>query len=201
VFCNQSVITGHGSRNHLNDIDAVIQEYLPFKGERARVELAFFGGTFLGLPENRIKELLDHVKPYLEQGVIHGIRCSTRPDTITREILDLVMPYGLELVELGVQSMDNHVLEKAGRGHTRKQTLQAIRILKEAGLRVGVQVMVGLPGDTMEGALASTRLLAGLTPDLARIYPLLVLAGSRLAKWYKTGRYQPRLMPKQAPNP
>jgi len=184
------VITGH-RRSGLDEIDALIREYLSFKGDRGRVEFAFFGGNFLGLSERRITELLDRVRPYMDQGLIQGIRCSTRPDTITRDILDLVVPYGLGLVELGVQSMDNHVLEQAGRGHTGEQTLEAVRILKEAGLKVGVQVMAGLPGDTMATALASTRALAGLVPDLARIYPVLVLAGSKLAQWYDSGEYTP----------
>ncbi len=191
VFCNQSVITGGPTRGSLDEIDALIQEYLSFKGERDRVEFAFFGGNFLGLPERRIKALLGHVKPYLDQGLIQGIRCSTRPDTITRDILDLVVPYGLDLVELGVQSMDNRILERSGRGHTREQTLEAVVLLKMAGLGIGVQVMAGLPGDTPAGALATSRALADLAPDLARIYPVLVLAGSKLAQWYLSGEYSP----------
>ncbi len=194
VFCNQSVITGRSIRTHpgsLDEIHVLIEDYLAFKGNRDRVEFAFFGGTFLGLPEKRIIQLLDCVKPYVDKGLIQGIRCSTRPDSITRGILNLVVPYGLDLVELGVQSMDNHVLVAAERGHTREHTLEAIWMLKDAGLRVGVQVMAGLPGDTIDHALATTRVLAGMSPDLARIYPLLVLAGSKLAQWYERGEYLP----------
>lgn len=191
VFCNQSVITGRQAPGNLDEIDVLIQDYLSFKGERDRVEFAFFGGNFLGLPESRILELLGRVSPYMDQGVIQRIRCSTRPDTITRKILDLVVPHGLDLVELGVQSMDNHVLERSGRGHTREQTLEAIRLLKTRGLKVGVQVMAGLPGDTMDTALDTARCLGGMSPDLARIYPLLVLAGSKLAHWYASGEYLP----------
>ncbi len=191
VFCNQSVITGRRNRGSLGEIDVLIREYLSFKGNRDRVEFAFFGGNFLGLPEPRILELLGRVSPYLDRGVIQGIRCSTRPDTITREILDLAVPHGLDLVELGVQSMDNRVLERSGRGHTREQTLEAVRLLKICGLKIGVQVMAGLPGDTMDTALETARCLGGLSPDLARIYPLLVLAGSKLAHWYARKEYLP----------
>ncbi len=190
IFCNQSIITAQNNKS-VYDLDRVIQKYLAFKGNRSRVELAFFGGNFLGLPVQDIKTLLDRVRPYLEKGLIHGLRCSTRPDTITEERLNLVTPYGLGLVELGVQSMDNKVLGQAGRGHTREDTLRAVKQLQEASIQVGVQVMAGLPGDTRSAALETVQVLAALKPDLARIYPVLVLAGSRLARWYETGRYAP----------
>ena len=155
------------------------------------MELAFFGGNFLGLPVHEIKHLLGRVAPYIEKGVIHGIRCSTRPDTVTEESLALAAPFGLGLVELGVQSMDDKVLELAGRGHTREDTLLAVKRLKDVGMQVGIQVMAGLPGDSAESALGSARELAALKPDLVRIYPVLVLAGSRLAHWYEAGQYAP----------
>lgn len=185
------MITGRRGKIDLDDIDVLIREYLSFKGERRRVEFAFFGGNFLGLPQKEIKVLLDHLKPWMDKGMIQAVRCSTRPDTITGEMLDLVVPYGLNLVELGVQSMDNQVLEKAERGHTREDTLAALEMLKSKGVRAGVQVMTGLPGDSMEKAMESVKILASLKPDLARIYPLLVLNGSKLAQWYKCGEYLP----------
>ncbi len=194
VFCNQSIITAKPLVVHYDDLDPVIEKYLAFKGDRPRVELAFFGGNFLGLPVRNNKSLLCSVAPYLGTGLLHGIRRSTRPDTVTREHLDLVRPYGLGLVELGVQSMDDKVLELAGRGHTRKDTIHAVKLLQDAGVEVGVQVMAGLPGDSASTALESVRALAALKPDLARIYPVLVLAGSRLAHWYETGHYVPLTM-------
>ncbi|WDP89854.1 MAG: radical SAM protein [Desulfobacter sp.] len=191
VFCNQSIITGRRGRIDLDEIETLIQEYLSFKGQRRRVEFAFFGGNFLGLPRERQIDLLDRVKPWVDRGAIQSIRCSTRPDTVSRETLDLVQPYGLDLVELGVQSMDNRVLEQAERGHTREDTLAAVRVLRERKMKIGVQVMVGLPGDTRASVLETAGVLAGLKPDLARIYPLLVLAGSKLARWYASGAYLP----------
>ncbi|PIE61166.1 MAG: histone acetyltransferase [Desulfobacterales bacterium] len=191
VFCNQSVITGKNDRVIASEMERLIQDYLPFKGHRKRVEFAFFGGNFLGLPPHRICYLLERVYPYVEKGLVHGVRCSTRPDTVTRDVLDLVCSYGLELVELGVQSLDDGVLAASERGHTREDTLKALELLKSKNMKIGVQVMVGLPGDTLGKALETVRVLAGRTPDLARIYPLLVLAGSKMAQWYAQGRYTP----------
>jgi len=196
IFCNQKVITagaGHGSGlPDREDINRMISGYLDYKGTRQRVELAFFGGNFLGLPQGDILRLLSWVSPWLDRGDIHSVRCSTRPDTITPEILAKVRPLGLSLVELGVQSLDDQVLEKALRGHSRADSLAAVDTLKSAGMGVGVQLMTGLPNDTPEKSLKTARQIAALAPDLVRIYPLLVLAGSPLAKVYRKGRYTPQ---------
>ncbi len=197
AFCNQNILTSPGnaefgsSLTDTKQIDDAIQAYLPFKGARSRVELAFYGGNFLGLPGQVILRLLHHLQPYLKQKLIHGIRCSTRPDTITQANLDLVRGKGLFLVELGVQSMDDDVLNRVGRGHTSQETRLAIKRLREAGMQVGAQLMVGLPGDTGIGAVESAKLVAALGVDLVRIYPVLVLGGSRLALWHDQGLYLP----------
>jgi histone acetyltransferase (RNA polymerase elongator complex component) len=169
----------------------VIHTYLKFKKNRDQVELAFFGGNFLGLETSRLLALLKAVQPWIRQGQIHSIRCSTRPDTVTPRILDLARPFGLETVELGVQSMDDRVLTLAERGHTREDTRKALARLKNNGLKTGVQVMVGLPGDDDLGTVRTAEALAELKPDLARIYPLLVLKGARLVQWYRSGKYVP----------
>ena len=161
------------------------------KKNRARVELAFFGGNFLGLEKSRIRALLKTVQPWIRRGQIHSIRCSTRPDTVTPQVLDFTRPFGLETVELGVQSMNDHVLAQARRGHTSSDTRKALALLKTHGFGTGAQVMVGLPGDSDVGAVRTAEELAELKPDLVRIYPLLVLHGSKLAQWYKTGQYVP----------
>ena len=192
IFCNQHLITSVScDACQAVDLEETIASYLKYKGTRSRVEVAFFGGNFLGLPHAEILGFLRRIQPYVDAGHIHGVRCSTRPDTVTRESLDLVKPLGMTLVELGVQSMDDAVLRAAGRGHTRADTEAAVELLREEGVGVGVQVMAGLPGDTRSTALDSCRALASMHPDLARIYPVLVLAGSRLAHHYKEGRYEP----------
>ncbi|WP_321494942.1 radical SAM protein [uncultured Desulfobacter sp.] len=196
VFCNQRLIAKQTSNEQSFDseaqrLSAVIHTYLQFKKNRDQVELAFFGGNFLGLETARVLALLGEVQPWIRQGQIHKIRCSTRPDTVTQKILDLARPFGLETVELGVQSMDDSILALAERGHTSEDTRQALALLKENGLNTGVQVMIGLPGDDDAGAVRTARELAELGPDFARIYPLLVLNGSRLAQWYRSGRYVP----------
>ena len=200
IFCNQNVITAgeaSGAGKGLpdpKDLNRIISEYLSYKGTRTKVELAFFGGNFLGLPKEDILRLLSSVSPWLAKGEIHSIRCSTRPDTITPEILAQVRPFGVNLVELGVQSLNDGVLAKAIRGHSRADSIKAVETLKSAGMGVGVQLMTGLPADTPEKSLKTAAEVADLAPDLVRIYPLLVLEESPLAAAYRKGRYRPQTL-------
>lgn len=192
VFCNQTSITGQASRvPDQRQITRTIREYLAYQGNRTRVELAFFGGNFLGLSKPLIRRLLDDVHPFLETGDIHAIRFSTRPDTVLPDRLDLLRDCRISLVELGVQSMNDPVLERVNRGHTAADSVQAISLLRSRGMGVGVQVMVGLPGEDEAGLLRGAGELARMKPDAARIYPVVVLKDTRLADWYGAGDYTP----------
>ena len=204
AFCNQTIITNQtittnqtiitNQRSRLPDktvIHDIVTQYSRYKGRRKQVELAFFGGNFLGLDHANIIGLLDLVQPYIHAKKIDGIRFSTRPDTISPTTLDLLRPYTISAIELGVQSMNDVVLFNSKRGHTRMDTIRAIHLLKERAFKIGVQVMVGLPGDTEASLFESTKEVVELAPDFARIYPLMVLKGSLMAQWYNQGRYQP----------
>lgn len=192
AFCNQSIIT---SETHSLPDAAFIQkevnDFLKFKGNRSQVQLAFFGGNFLGLPPETIVELLECAQQLVRENKIDEIRCSTRPDTISESILEITKDYDLTTVELGVQSMDDRVLEQARRGHTREDTRNAAHLLKAYGIKTGMQMMVGLPGDTSQTALDTAAAICRLKPDFMRIYPLIVLEGSLLTRWYRKGQYSP----------
>ncbi len=195
AFCNQSIITNQ--KSNLPDkyqIDDIITQYLQYKGNRKSVELAFFGGNFLGLPHKTIIKFLETVNPYITENKIHGIRFSTRPDTIHPHTLDLLKSYKISAIELGVQSMNDKILLKSKRDHTAGDTIKTIGLLKEYSFKIGVQIMVGLPDDSESSLLASTHKLAKLAPDFARIYPLMVLKGSPMEQWYKKGVYKPLLL-------
>ncbi len=192
AFCNQSIITNQKSKlPEPSQIHDIITQYLQYKGGRKRVELAFFGGNFLGLPHKTIIKLLETVNPYVTEKKINGIRFSTRPDTINTQTLDLIKPYKISAAELGVQSMNDAVLLKSQRGHTALDTEKAIKLLKKYSFKIGVQVMVGLPGDSEGLLLKSIKQIAGLSPDFARIYPLMVLKDSLMEQWYKDNSYHP----------
>jgi len=138
-----------------------------------------------------ILSLLEAVDPFVNDKVVDSIRFSTRPDTILQERLKLLSGFPVSTVELGVQSMNNGVLEAAGRGHLTSDTIEAVGLLKARGYDIGLQMMVGLPSDDDAGAMKTAARVAALKPDFVRIYPTVVLKGSQLAQLYNTGRYRP----------
>ncbi len=193
VFCNQRAITGTAAE--LPDFDTVEQEIRRFLGyrreDRAKAEISFFGGNFLGQDPGVIKKLLDAASGFVRTGEVDGIRFSTRPDTVDQKRLDLLSGYPVSTVEIGAQSMDEHVLALAKRGHSSEDTVRAAALLQKRGYDMGLQMMVGLPGENDDSAMETGRRIAALSPDFVRIYPTLVIKGSLLEKWYASGRYSP----------
>jgi histone acetyltransferase (RNA polymerase elongator complex component) len=104
---------------------------------------------------------------------------------------DLIKPYPVSTIELGVQSMDDHVLLMSKRGHSAADTIKAMDLLKKRNYQIGLQMMIGLPGDSPEKALVTATKIAALQPDFVRIYPTVVLEHSFLAQMYKQGKYSP----------
>ena len=193
VFCNQHTITGVQSPIPSSaQLDHILHEFLSYRRpDRQPPQLAFYGGNFLGLDPADIRRLLETTGKFITRGDIIGIRFSTRPDTVNPDTLRLLTQTPVTAVELGVQSMDDEVLAYAQRGHTAADTIRAVALLKQHGYTIGLQAMVGLPGDTAKSALAGAGRMAALKPDFVRIYPTLVIAGSRLAHMYRQGDYQP----------
>ena len=193
VFCNQTSITGHeDDRLSPQQIRETISQFLGFKGkDRDRVEVAFYGGNFLGLSKTCQQSLLDEAQRFVENGQVDSIRFSTRPDTITSDALTALTPYAVKVVEVGAQSMDDTVLSLSRRGHTAQDTRNAVKLLKNHGPRVGLQIMPGLPGDTSESILETGRRVAQLKPDFVRIYPTVVVKNTVMEKWYRSGRFKP----------
>jgi histone acetyltransferase (RNA polymerase elongator complex component) len=155
------------------------------------VQVAFYGGSFTALPLEVQQAYLEPVQRFIDSGRVAGIRLSTRPDGINADVLALLKRYHVGTVELGVQSMDDDVLLLSGRGHTAADTVHAVRLLREQGFTIGLQLMPGLPGDKAETFQATVDRIVGLKPDFVRIYPALVIRDTPLAVLYETGRYAP----------
>jgi histone acetyltransferase (RNA polymerase elongator complex component) len=193
VFCDQTRTTGRSPE--FPDLDRLqddIDRFLTYRRDPRRpAEIAFFGGNFLGLTPDRIRFLLDMGAGYVTRGMVKGLRFSTRPDTIGSEALERIAGYPVTTIELGVQSMNNKVLEISRRGHTAEDTRRAVALLRTKPYRLGLQMMVGLPGDTRSQSLDSGEQIAALAPEFVRIYPTLVLKDSPLARWRTKGRYTP----------
>ncbi len=193
-FCNQRRISGQ-DRGPVSghDVARTVTTWLARAGGRPgrEVQVAFYGGSFTALDPARQEELLRAVAPFLARGLVGSLRLSTRPDAVDPGRLALLGRYRVTLVELGVQSMDDRVLALAGRGHDSGAVVRAVRLLREASLQVGLQLLPGLPGESRRSLMRTTRAVIDLRPDMVRIYPALVLAGSPLARMFHRGRYQP----------
>lgn len=193
AFCNQRTITSIKQKILSPEkLHTLIDNFLNYKGNhRNSVQIAFFGGNFLGLTTLHIESLLHEAGKFVTAGSVDSLRFSTRPDTINNETLDIIKPFPVSTIELGVQSMDDSVLAISKRGHTSADTKNAVNLLKKRGYEIGLQMMVGLPGDDETKAQLTGRRLVDMSPDFVRIYPTVVLAGSLLAKWYQNGEYAP----------
>lgn len=190
VFCNQKTISGQRTAA-VEGAKEQIKKWLEWVKPSVENEAAFYGGSFTGLDIALQKELLALTDQLRSQKIIGSVRLSTRPDYIDAERLTLLREHGVQLVELGVQSLDDEVLVAAERGHTAKQVAEAVALLKEYGFKVGVQLMVGMPKQGFASVKETVEQVLQLQPDVARIYPLLVIQGTQLAKSYERGEFVP----------
>ena len=169
----------------------IIEEYLPTIDNDASVEVAFFGGSFTAIDEDIQNDLLEVAKEYVEKGLIQDIRMSTRPDCISEDILNRLKEYKVSIIELGVQSMDKNVLIDSVRGHDTEEVIKSAKLIKESGIKLGLQMMVGLPSDTEKKCIATARKFIELKPDCVRIYPTLVVKDTGLEVLLNKGEYKP----------
>lgn len=193
AFCNQGAITGIKQKIPSPEkLHQIVNNFFKYKGkDRDLIQIAFFGGNFLGLKAAQIKSLLHEAGKFVTAGKVDNLRFSTRPDTINNETLEILNPFPVSTIELGVQSMDDQVLAMSKRGHTSADTTKAVRLLKKHNFEIGLQMMVGLPGDDKSKAQLTGQKIADMSPDFVRIYPTVVFAGSLLARWYEHGKYTP----------
>ena len=190
VFCDQRRISGSESPATAETVRNVIRQSAALPSAGAKRQLAFYGGSFTAIPAAQQEELLCAAAEAAERGEIDSLRLSTRPDAIDGETIERLRRYGVETVELGAQSMDEEVLRLSGRGHTAKDVERAAQMLKEAGFRLILQMMTGLPGDSDEKDVETARRLIALRPDGVRIYPTVIVRGTRLWEMWKSGEYR-----------
>ena len=197
VYCNQnSVTSGHRARlpaaalmEHFEQKFAALLEQI--NGAGSPGEIAFYGGTFTAISNAELRHILDTVSPWVERGVFTGIRFSTRPDCMGREVRSLLADYPVKTVELGVQTLCDQVLNESRRGYSSEKIKEAADSIQKMGWQLGIQLMPGLPGDNRSRFIDSVRRTIELSPGFVRLYPTIVLNKTVLADWYQRGIYQP----------
>ena len=192
AFCNQVKITNYKDKADEDSIKKQIESYLSyFRDKESEKEIAFYGGSFTGLPEETMLSYLRLANDYKKKGVIDRIRLSTRPDYINNSILKTLKEYEVDTIELGIQSFDQEVLDSNERGHLISDSEKASKLIKEYGFTLGHQIMPGLYKDSREKIIKTAIKSANMAPSLARIYPTLVIKDTKLEKLYQSGLYKP----------
>ncbi len=176
-----------------------------------KVDLIIMGGTFPAAPreyqEEFVKGCLDELngrpsgsleeaKLLAEEAEIRnvGITVETRPDCVGPAEVDGMLGLGVTRVELGVQNVYDDVYDLVGRGHTVQDVVDATSTLKDSALKVCYHMMPGLPGSSPGRDLEGFRTIfedPRFRPDMLKIYPTLVIKGTRLYDWWRAGDYEP----------
>ena len=192
VFCNQKAISGEQKRITTEDIKNTIDDFLKnIKEKDSYKEVAFFGGSFTAINVEMQEQFLKTAYEYIKSREIDSIRISTRPDYINKDILKMLKKYKVKTIELGVQSANDYILKKIGRGHTFADVKKASKLIRRYRFKLGHQMMVGLPDSTKIDDINTAKALIKLKPKMVRIYPVLVVKGTQLEKDYESGEYEP----------
>ena len=189
AFCNQRDVTGV-TEPTLEDVENAVQSYLSWSKPRGRTEISFYGGTFTALDREKMMSYIRKGVEFIENGKVGALRCSTRPDEIDEERAGILKNNHFEVVELGVQSMSESLLEKMRRGHSAECVGNAVELLKNAGISVGLQFMTGFPYENEEDVVISCGALSLLRPDFIRIYPFVPLKNTPVEREISSGSVQ-----------
>jgi len=189
-FCNQKMISSTEKAPSPDEVYQICRNQFENMQDKSDTEIAFFGGSFTAVPRDYMTALLECVQPFICQGGFDGIRISTRPDCISDEILDILEKYNVKAVELGCQSLDDDVLSMNDRGHDVKDVFNAVKLISERGFELGLQMMTGLYGSDYEKDIKTAEIICSLKPDTVRIYPVVILKGTKLDELYQAGIYK-----------
>lgn len=192
VFCNQQKITARTKAVSTDEVRETVERYLSTLGDLdpKEIEIAFYGGSFTAIPIDAQTAYLEVANEYIDQGRVSSLHISTRPDCIDEEILENLKRYNVSTIELGVQSFSDEVLRLSKRGHDSEIAKAAAKLIRARGFKLGIQLMIGLPGDSLERCIYSARETVALAPELARLYPTLVIDGTELYDMYEDGSYE-----------
>ncbi|MGQ9542514.1 MAG: tRNA uridine(34) 5-carboxymethylaminomethyl modification radical SAM/GNAT enzyme Elp3 [Candidatus Bathyarchaeia archaeon] len=177
----------------------------------SKVDLIIQGGTFPASPieyqRRFIKGCLDaltgQISESLEEAMENavwstnrnvGLTVETRPDYATEKEIDNMLSMGVTRVEVGVQNLYDDIYRLVDRGHSLEDVIRSFRLLKDSGLKIVAHMMPGLPGsDQKRDFDAFIRLFADpdLKPDMLKIYPCLVLRGTKIYDWWVRGWFKP----------
>lgn len=189
-FCNQKIISGTQVQPTPQDVTNILSKAINEIKNKSQTEIAFFGGSFTAIDRDYMLSLLKAANEFISKDKFYGIRISTRPDAIDDEVLTILKKYNVTSIELGAQSMCDNVLNLNNRGHSAQDVVNASKLIKKYEFSLGLQMMIGLYGDSKEGAYYTANEIAKIKPDTLRIYPTVILKGTKLGELYLSGEYK-----------
>jgi histone acetyltransferase (RNA polymerase elongator complex component) len=170
-----------------NDIEGQADSL--FAGFRARAEVAFYGGNPLGMEAAALEKIFRCFDPYSDK--VLSFRLSARPDPVNENAVRLFKKHNVRTIELGIPTFNERILRILQRGHTSKGAVDTYYALRKEGFEIGIQVMVGLPGETIRDVEQTVSHILALAPSFIRVYPLVVIEDTPLAISWRGGYYSP----------
>lgn len=166
-----------------------------FTAREADYQIEFVKGCFDAMNGASSEELATAHK--INETAKHrcvGMTVETRPDYFFEPQVDVALGLGATRVELGVQTLNDEALKNMERGHGSNESAKSSQITRDAGMKVGYHIMPGLPGETPDSDRATFEPLFSdrrFMPDMLKIYPTLVIEGTKLHRLWKAGDYEP----------
>lgn len=189
IYCNDLAFSPFAGKTLTLDEQIGLSLKGTKKGSKAEKFIAYFqNATNTYASCDKLKAAYDVIKKYPE---IAGLFISTRPDCIDDDKLDLIasyMPAYEVWIEYGLQTVHDRTLRFIGRGHDHKASVEAIKKTAEWGIKVGVHVILGLPGETGDDMIATAREVSALPVSGIKLHVLHVLKGTPLEKMYNDGK-------------
>lgn len=134
---------------------------------------------------------------YVEEACLEhvvGIAIATRPDCVHDAYLDILKDiqnkYGIDIyVELGLQSVNYHTLQKVNRGHTMAEFIDAVLRIKRYGFEVCAHMILNLPWDTMDDVIEGAKTLSALQVDQVKLHALYLVKNTKMTRDYEAGEF------------
>ncbi len=198
IFCNQHKIAQLPVKPFEieNTVESYLQSQIKKYGKihnKYKIkEISFYGGSFTCMKQDKMIQYLEKAYTYVKMGLIDSLRLSTRPDCIDDNILNILHKYSVKTIELGAQTLNDGLLKILKRGHNLEHVLNASNLIKSKGFNLGIQLMVGVPGENDDIIKKNIEILIKkIKPKFIRIYPLIVLKDTYLEKMYQNNEYSP----------
>ncbi|WGS65582.1 elongator complex protein 3 [Marinitoga aeolica] len=194
VFCNEYSATGIKLKPDIEKLNEIFERYINYFPKNVKPYIAFYGATFTGMENEKMKYYLDWAQKKIYEEKAFGIRFSTSPEEITEEKIDILKNYTINFIEIGVQSFYKEVLEAANRPHNLDDVWNAIELLEKNNFDYGIHLMTGLPKSSYNKDINSAIITTLFKAKSVRIHPTVILKNSTLEKMYKNGEYKPETL-------